>query len=228
METGYVRHDSYPITEDRDSDRAVTAPEDLPPIQATKLLTLAMEMKFTLSKLDEFKFEFLRDGERLKERLLRRNVFLDKHLDTHIRGQIIQMDLDTDKRCRFPHLDDVALLALQDLSDYGRKSREISEVQGETFNTNLVSELLLPIYGFDSKKVTFWFRHQKVFRKIFVDEEEELLMVNRFIKLKMELVGYHSEFWALSDHAISALNILAHLVYSMNIPIKPPPYETAV
>ena len=137
-------------------------------------------MKISLSKLDEFKLEFMKDGERLKERLLRRAVFLNVHLDMHIHGQIVQMDLNNDKRCRFPNMEDIMFLVVKDLSDYGRKSRQIDEVHGETFNTSLVSELLLPINGFDSKMVTFWFHHQKVFRKIITDEVEELLMVNRF------------------------------------------------
>ena len=107
------------------------------------------------------------------------------------------------------------------MSRFGNKCRQIDAVQGETFNTDIVSEALFPIHGFDDKKIKFWFVHQKIWRKILNDEVEELLMVNRFTRMKMELIGYHSAFWALSDQAMSALNTLGYLVYSLNIPIQP-------
>ena len=175
----------------------------------------------TLSKLEEFKQDCVPADIRIKERLLRKDVFLDQYLDTHIKGQIIQMNLGEDRRCRFPNMDQIAWLAAADLSSYGEKSREIGEVQGDTHNTHLITEAMLPVYGFDSKQVKFWFDHQKVWRNCLNNEIEEMLMVNRFTRMKMELLGYHSKFWCLSDQAMSSLNILGYLVYSLKIPLRP-------
>ena len=175
----------------------------------------------TLSKLEEFKQDCVPADIRIKERLLRKDVFLDPFIETHIKGQIIQMDLGEDPRCRFPNMDQVAWLVAQDLVNYGAKSREIHAVQGDTFNTDIVTEALLPVYGFDTKQVKFWFDHQRIWRKMLNDEIEEFLMVSRFTKMKMELLGYHSKFWALSDQAMASLNILGYLIYSLNVPIKP-------
>ena len=186
-----------------------------------KTLEMFTNRDVTLSKLEEFKNDCVPGDIRIKERLLRQGVLLDPFLETHIRGQIIQMDLGEDPRCRFPNMDQIAWLAAQDVSNFGRKCREINAVQGETFNTDIVSEALFPISGFDDKKIRFWFVHQKIWRKILNDELEEFLMINRFTRMKMELIGYHSAFWTLSDQAMSALNTLGYLVYSLNIPIQP-------
>ena len=44
-------------------------------------------------------------------------------------------------------------------------------------------------------------------------------MVNKFINMRPDWIDYHDQFWALSDQAMSALNVLAFLIYSLNVPL---------
>ena len=178
-----------------------------------------VDYMMSLSKLEIFKFNHVEDNTRIKERILRHDIFMDANLSTHITGQIVQMDLNEDPRSRFPNMMDVCKLVLKDLQDYGDDSRIRGGLYGETYNTKIVTSALLPVYGFDSKSVTFWFKHQKVFRRTVCQEVEEMLMVNKFINMRPDWIDYHDQFWALSDQAMSALNVLAFLIYSLNVPV---------
>ena len=180
-----------------------------------------IETMMSMSKLETFKNNHVSPKIRLKERLLRHDVYMDSNLTTHIKGQIHQMGLANNAKCRFPNMQDICLLVVQDLIDYGNEAKARGGLVGETKNSRLVSKAFLPVYGFDDKSVTFWFRHQKVFRKVVNDEVEELLMVNRYIKLNNDWIDYHDKFWSLSEQAMSSLNVLAFLIYSLNIPVKP-------
>ena len=173
----------------------------------------------SMSKLETFKFNHLAEHERLKERLLRSDVYMDPQLKYHIKGQILQLDLQRDTRCRFPNMNDVAYLVCQDMLEYGEDSRRRGGIVGDTKNSRVVRQAFLPVYGFDDKKVTFWFRHQKVFRKIVCDELEELVMVNRYTQMRPDWIDYHDKFWMMSDTAMSALNIMAFLIYSLKVPV---------
>ena len=125
-------------------------------------------------------------------------------------------------------MNDVAYLVCQDILEYGEDSRRRGGIVGDTKNSRVVRQAFLPVYGFDDKEVTFWFRHQKVFRKIVCDELEELIMVNRYIQMRPDWIDYHDKFWRMSDTAMSALNIMAFLIYSLNVPViqftQPQPY----
>ena len=178
-----------------------------------------VDYMMTLSKLEIFKYNHVEDNTRIKERTLRQDIYMDPHLDTQIKGQIVQMDLNEDPRSRFPNMMDVCKLVLKDLQDYGDDARIRGGLFGETYNTKIVTSAMLPIYGFDSKSVTFWFKHQKVFRHTVCQEVEEMLMINKFINMRPDWIDYHDQFWALSDQAMSALNVLAFLIYSLNVPV---------
>ena len=180
---------------------------------------IMIDKMMSLSKLETFKHNYLEDGQRFKERLLRSDVYMDPRLKTHVKGQIMQLELRKDKRCRFPNMQDVMYVVLQDMIDYGNDSRLRGGIVGETHNTRIVSKAFLPVYGFDTKSVTFWFRHQKVFRKIVCDELEELVMINRYIQMRADWIDHHDPFWHLSDQAMSALNVLAFLIYSLDVPV---------
>ena len=60
-------------------------------------------------------------------------------------------DLNAEKQCRFPNMQDVSLLVVQDLIKYGNDAKARGGLVCETNNTRIVFNAFLPVYGFDDK-----------------------------------------------------------------------------